>query len=57
MKFLLALPITALLAFCAFGFLHSFEPGDGAMAWRVTYSMIGTLCLVALALLLRRRPA
>jgi hypothetical protein len=45
MKLLLSLPLLVLLAFSAFGFLASFEPGEGAIAFRVGYAALGTLCL------------
>ena len=49
-----ALALLAAASFCAFGFLESFEPGNG-LPWKVGY---GTLCvgfLTGAVAVLRRR--
>lgn len=51
MKLLLALPLLVLLAFSGFGFLASFEPGEGAIAFRVGYAVLGMLCVSGLVAL------
>ena len=56
MRALLALTCLALAAFCAFGFLATFEPVDGALAWRVGYGVVGSAALYGLLRLLRPRP-
>jgi hypothetical protein len=38
-------------AFCVFGFLASFEPGNGAM-WKVGYGVLGCVCMIGALLLL-----
>jgi hypothetical protein len=40
-------------AFCAFGFLASFEPGP-YLAFRIGYPVLGALCLGAAVWLLRK---
>ena len=48
-KLLLALPLLALLAFCAFGFLATFEPLPNPLPWRLGYALVGTLAAAGLA--------
>ena len=63
MKLLVAilgsLLLLAIAAFCAFGFMASFEPTDNAWAFRIGYAVVGIACLVGVVLLivnvLRRR--
>jgi len=45
---LVAVTSLAFAAFCAFGFLASFEPGI-ALAWRVGYAALGILSLAIAA--------
>jgi hypothetical protein len=54
MRVLLALILVALAAFCAFGFLATFEPVDGALGWRVGYGVAIFACLYGMLRLLRR---
>lgn len=46
MKFLLTLALLPVLAFCAYGILATFEPGPGAIPFRVIYS-VGALASAA----------
>lgn len=39
MKVLLALVLLAFTAFCSLGFLATYEPVDGALAWRAGYGI------------------
>jgi hypothetical protein len=41
-------------AFCAYGFLASFEPGP-FLAFRIGYPVLGALCLGSAVWLLRKR--
>ena len=50
MKWIVAIMCFPLGAFCAYGFLASFEPYPGAMAFRVGYLVIGAFCLLGMAL-------
>ena len=53
MRVLLAIFLLAFTAFCSFGFLHSFEPGDGAIVWRVGYGIAVIASLYGVLRLLR----
>ena len=53
MRVLLALFLLAFTAFCSFGFLASFEPGDGAIQWRIGYGIAVIASLYGVARLLR----
>jgi hypothetical protein len=54
-RILASLPLLAIAGFCVFGFLASFEPGNG-MQWKVGYAALGWGCVAgAIALLPRRR--
>ena len=44
MKLITGLLFVALGLYCAFGFLHSFEPTEDAMIWRVGYAAAVLLC-------------
>ena len=44
MKLITGLLFVALGLYCAFGFLHSFEPTENAMIWRVCYGAAALLC-------------
>jgi hypothetical protein len=46
MKILLTLALLPFLLFSAYGFLATFEPGPGAIPWRVVYS-VGALAAAA----------
>jgi hypothetical protein len=48
-----ALAFLAIALFCGFGFLASFEPGNGWL-WKAGYAALGCLCLAGAAILLRR---
>ena len=56
MKIIVAILSTSLLsavvAFCAFGFLATFEPISNAMAFRVGYTVIGTSSLLGAGFLI-----
>jgi hypothetical protein len=49
-----ALVLLAFALFCGFGFLASFEPGNGWL-WKVGYAAVGCGCLTGVVMLLRRR--
>ncbi len=53
MKYLLALPLLVFALFCCFGFLASFEPLDGALAWRIGYVVFFTLSVLGIRVLLK----
>jgi len=53
MRVLLAIFLLAFTAFCSIGFLHSFEPGDGAIVWRVGYGIAAIASLYGVLRLLR----
>ena len=63
MKLLVAIPgsllLLAIAAFCAFGFMATFEPTANALAFRIGYAVVGVGCLIGVVLLivnaLRRR--
>ena len=45
MRVVLALGLLALAAFCAFGFLATYEPMDGgALGWRIGYGAALAAC-------------
>jgi hypothetical protein len=52
-----ALALLALLAFCVFGFMATFEPLDAStqLTWRAVYGLAGLACLGGIALLSRPR--
>ncbi len=54
MKLITGLLFVALGLYCALGFLHSFEPTDDAMVWRVGYGAAVLLCAWRASRLLRR---
>jgi hypothetical protein len=51
-----ALALLAIVLFCVFGFLASFEPGNGVQ-WKIGYGVLGSGCLTAAVALLLRRLA
>jgi hypothetical protein len=56
MKWIIALILLAVAAFCLFGFLATYEPGvASAMAFRVGYAAIGICCLLGAAWSILRR--
>jgi hypothetical protein len=54
MRVLLGLVLLAIAAFCSFGFLATYEPVDGALAWRVGYVAAIIACLYGALRLFRR---
>jgi hypothetical protein len=46
--------LLGIAAFCAFGFLATFEP-PGFIGWRVFYTVAGGLCLLAVGWIASRR--
>ena len=56
MKILVAilgsLLLLAIAAFCAFGFMATFEPTANALAFRIGYTVVGLGCLVGIVLLI-----
>lgn len=55
MRLVLPLVLLAVAAFCVYGFLATFEPVAGALAWRVGYGVAAVACLAGASALLRRR--
>lgn len=51
-----AILLLLIAAFCAYGFLASFEPDPRAVQFRVGYAVAGLLCLIGVAVLYIRRP-
>jgi hypothetical protein len=49
-----SLALLAIALFCAFGFIASFEPGNG-WPWKVVYGVLFFGCLVGVVALLRKR--
>jgi len=47
-----SLLLLAIAAFCAFGFLATFEPTDNALVFRVGYTVIGLGCVVGVGFLI-----
>jgi hypothetical protein len=43
--------LLALLGFCVFGFMATFEPMDATrqLVWRAVYGAVGLVCLVTIA--------
>ena len=52
-RLFLTLPLLAFAAFCAFGFLHSFEPGANNLAFKIGYATLGSISAVGIGALLR----
>lgn len=58
MRWLVAVVLFAVILFCVFGFVASFEPdaaGSPRYGWMAGYSVLGVACLVAAGLLVFRR--
>jgi|ETNmetMinimDraft_18_1059904.scaffolds.fasta_scaffold99237_1 hypothetical protein len=53
MRVLLSLSLFAFTAFCSFGFLATYEPGDGHLTWRIGYGVAVIASLYGVARLLR----
>lgn len=55
LRTLLTLPLLALLAFCVFGFLASYESADLArrLPWQLGYAGLGVACLLCAVFLWR----
>jgi hypothetical protein len=51
-----AILLLLIAAFCAYGYLASFEPGPRADYFRIGYAVAGLLCLIGVAALYIRRP-
>ncbi len=43
MRTLIVVGLCAFASFCAYGFVASFEPTKGALAWRVGYAVLCAL--------------
>jgi hypothetical protein len=54
LRLVAAVVVLALTAFCAYGFVASFEPGD-FLIFRIGYPLIGLLCLAAAVYLVRKK--
>jgi len=46
-----SLLLLAIAAFCALGFMATFEPTANALAFRVGYAVVGIACLVGVGFL------
>ncbi len=59
LKLFLTLALVALLAFCGFGFLATFEPNPPTTQWtfRIAYGAFAVVALLALTKIWRRPPA
>ncbi|MCP4890282.1 MAG: hypothetical protein GY904_27255 [Planctomycetaceae bacterium] len=56
LRVLAAIQFVLIGLFCGFGFLASFEPGPGQLAWRTTYGVLGTGCVLAVVWLGVAKP-
>ncbi len=55
-RIVLVVILLAVLAFCAFGFMATFEP-PGWVGLRIGYAVVGALCLFGVArALLKKKP-
>lgn len=57
LKIIGSLALLAVLAFCVFGFMATFEPLDAStqLTWRVIYGLAGLASVGGIVFLLRRR--
>ena len=54
LRILGALALSAVAAFCLFGFMATFEPTQRVIApWRIGYGLVGSCSLVGVILILR----
>ena len=53
MRVLLGLFLLAFTAFCSFGFLATYEPGDGHLTWRIGFGVAIIASLYGVVRLLR----
>jgi hypothetical protein len=56
MRVLLAIALLGFAALSSVGFLATFEPTPGAIAWRFGYGVVTVACLGAAVALLRSGP-
>src|SRR5262245_29217222 len=58
LQILITMVLLAILAFCAFGFLATFEYAEQArrLPWQIGYGLIGALCVVGIIVMLLGRP-
>ena len=56
LRVLAAIQFVLIGLFCGFGFLASFEPGRGQLAWQTTYGVLGIGCVLAVVWLGVARP-
>jgi len=50
-----AIVLLLIAAFCAYGFLASFEPSPRAVYFRVGYALVGLFCLGVVAAMFYKR--
>jgi hypothetical protein len=55
LQILKSLLLISLAAFCGFGFLASFEPGNDPF-WKLAYGLLGSACLICLIAIWRQKP-
>ena len=48
--------LTLIAAFCGFGFMASFEPGDNAVLFRILYGVFGIGSLLFIVFLILQKP-
>ena len=53
-RILILVILLPILAFCAFGFLATYEYPDWSI-WRTAYLIIGIMCLIGIAIALLKR--
>jgi hypothetical protein len=51
----LAIVLLAIVAFCVYGFMASFEPGPIAIYFRIGYPVVGLVSIAAAAALFSKR--
>jgi hypothetical protein len=52
-RILCSFALMAMSLFCVFGFLDSFEPGNGSFFWKLAYGTLACGCLLGTFVLLR----
>ena len=55
LQLLKSLALLSVAAFCAYGFLASFEPGNSPL-WKAGYGLLGSTCLIWFIAMWRQKP-